>query len=92
MEFWSLSQKKLTEKIDCQANIYISIKFINDFIFLLNDQEEFVLWDAIEYDTIQRRTAPELKEIVKIELYEKDCLILYKNGSLEFYDVQTGEN
>lgn len=91
MEFWNIEKNVRTRQIDCEDQIYSCLTYINQFIFLLNQHDEFILWNAADLSQIQQRQAINAQKVVKIELFDKECLILYSNGILELWDVDTGE-
>ena len=92
MEFWDITQNTMISKVECDPNIFLSIKYIRDYIFLLTEKQEFILWDADDLDIIQKREAKNIKKIVKIELFVTDCLILYTSGLLELFNVESGQS
>lgn len=55
----------------------------------MNAKDEFYLWDLKGLSQLQRRKAN--RNINKIELINDDCYILYKNGNLEIWNVESGE-
>ena len=38
MEFWDITENTMKSKVECDPNIFLSIKYIRDYIFLLTEK------------------------------------------------------
>ena len=89
VEFWDVKLNQLFQSFQQGDNIFTNIKYDSTFFFILNNIDEITLWEANNFQCIQKRRAQNAKSIVKIEIIDEECYILYKNDVLELWDIDS---
>lgn len=91
MEWWNIREKKLIKKIECNPNIFTSLRFSKKILFMVTNTSEIIVWDAEHLSLLQKRKKPLELEVVKIEVIDYDCYVLYNNGILEKWNLRKND-
>lgn len=91
MEWWNIKDKKILKKIECNPNIFNSIKFSKKILFMTTTSSEIIIWDSESLGCLQKRKKNVDREILKIDTINYEVFVLYSDGILEKWDFRKND-
>ena len=85
IEWWDLQENSLVKKIECLPNVFKSIKYAENLLFMTNANNEFIIWEAETLNCLLRRKIYSYTQ--KISVFDKNAVILNVNGTVEIFNL-----
>lgn len=76
----------MIKKIECKPNTFTTMQIVKNLYFLLNQHNDLILWDD---QLIPKHKIHLDYKVVKMLANDTHVYILYENGKLERFNLET---